>query len=122
MTAPSRARDLIGQLADALAAEFADALRGQLDAHLAALPSVRVEHVATPTTAPDLPQILTVREAAEHARRNERTIRVALHEYVSTRGKRGLRGTQEAANCTWRIRRDDLNAWMDGEQPKRRKP
>lgn len=122
MTAPSRGTDLIGQLADELAARFAEALRGHVDEVLAALPPVRVEQVAAQPVAGALPPVLTVREAAGHARRDERTIRNALHEYVSSRGKRGLRGSQADANCTWRIRRDDLDAWIDSVAPKKRRP
>ena len=55
MTAPTRTADLITQLADALASEFAAALRGQLDAHLAALPAVRVDQVPQQAAEPTLP-------------------------------------------------------------------
>jgi hypothetical protein len=122
MTAPSRADDLISQLANALAFQFAEALRGQLDAHLATLPAVRIEQVANQAAPPTLPPVLTVNEAAAHARRSERFVRNALHQYASSRGKHGLRGSQEGANCTWRIRRDDLDAWIDQLAPKRRRP
>lgn len=50
----------------------------------------------------------------------QRSIRNALHEFDRTRGKSGLRGSQRAANCTWRIHVDDLDAWVRGEKPARR--
>lgn len=65
---------------------------------------------------------MTVKEAAAYSRRHEKTVRTALHEYVSSRGRRGLRGSQPAANCTWRLRREDVDAWLAGEAPRHRAP
>lgn len=83
---------------------------------------------ATPTDAPNQSASapapapwMTVKEAAGHARRHERTIRNALHLYVTTKGKQGLLGHQGAANCTWRIRRVDLDAWIAGQPQGRRR-
>lgn len=65
---------------------------------------------------------MTVSEASTYSRRHPQTLYTALREYRASRGKRGLRGTQTDANCTWRIRQADIDAWMEGDQPTRRKP
>lgn len=64
---------------------------------------------------------LSPKQAAARVGRHERTIRDALHEWVRTRGKSGLCGSQRAANCSWRIHVDDLDAWMRGEKQGRRR-
>jgi hypothetical protein len=66
-------------------------------------------------------QWLSPKQAGERAQRHERTVRNALHEYVSSRGKRGLRGFQEGPGCCWRIDREDVDAWVRGERPAARR-
>lgn len=61
-------------------------------------------------------------QAAPYAHVHKDTIYDALHEFVSSKGKRGLRGYQRDANCKWLIHRDDLDAWVRGEQPGRQRP
>lgn len=48
-------------------------------------------------------------QAAEYAGRHRKTI---LNALVAQE----LRGSQRAAGCTWRIHRDDLDAWLRGER------
>jgi excisionase family DNA binding protein len=59
---------------------------------------------------------MTTRQAAAYARRHRETVLLALR-----RGE--LQGTQRngRANCTWRVHRDDVDRWMRGEPPARRK-
>jgi hypothetical protein len=115
-----RTSEAVTQLVEAIAALAA----AQVAAEVARLAPQLLTQVAEqpPATAATLPDWVTVAEAAKHARRGEATIRRALSEYVSSRGKRGLRGHQEAANCSWRIRPADLDAWIANEPPKRRRP
>lgn len=56
----------------------------------------------------------TVSEAAVYARCHPKTILRALR-------KKELRGYQRGANCTWRIFPTDLDAWIRGESPQRRR-
>lgn len=65
---------------------------------------------------------LTVQEAATYSRRHAQTLYTALRQYRSSHGRRGLRGSQNGDNCAWRIQRVDLDAWMEGQAPTRRKP
>lgn len=57
---------------------------------------------------------LTTPEAGFYARRHPKTVLRALRT-----GE--LRGHQAKANGTWRIHRDDVDAWLRGEKPSRRK-
>ncbi|HEX3779795.1 MAG TPA: helix-turn-helix domain-containing protein [Pseudonocardiaceae bacterium] len=121
-TAPTRAAELITQLADELVGQITEEVRGRLSHEL----NVLVAQAEQPTPEQPAPSTsatwMTVAEAAAHARRGDATIRRALSAYVASRGKRGLRGSQQAANCSWRIQRSDLEAWMAGETPKKRRP
>lgn len=61
---------------------------------------------------------MTPHEAATYSRRHVKTIYAALREYRRTK-KTGLRGVQPDVRCSWCIHRDDLEAWMAAEKPKR---
>jgi hypothetical protein len=63
---------------------------------------------------------LTVAQAAIYAGRNRESLYLALHEYVHSAGKRGLRGSQPGPRCSWRVLPADLEAWMAGERPAKR--
>ena len=52
---------------------------------------------------------LTAAESAQYSRRSVSTINNALRDG-------SLRGYQPKKNGTWRIHRDDLDAWMRGER------
>lgn len=65
---------------------------------------------------------MTVQEAAAYARRHPQTLYESLHEYARTKGKRGLRGVQRVANGTWRVKVEDVDRWLAGDGPRRRKP
>ncbi|HEX3783695.1 MAG TPA: hypothetical protein VHX38_28870 [Pseudonocardiaceae bacterium] len=121
--APTRAAELITQLADELVGQIAEEVRGRLSQELSVLAAQAEQPTPEqPAPSPTSAAWMTVTEAATHARRGDATIRRALSEYVASRGKRGLRGSQQAVNCSWRIRSDDLEAWMAGDAPKKRRP
>lgn len=61
--------------------------------------------------------ILTVKEAAAYARCCDRLIYRALRR-DELRGSQGA-GPTQIARGTWRIHRDDLEAWMRGINPER---
>lgn len=110
--------ELVGELASQITVEVTTRLRVQLAGELDAATST-----AAPPPAPKVIEAwLGVPEAANRSRRHPQTIRAALREYVRTKGKRGLRGSQPTAAARWRIRPEDLEAWLAGEQPKKRRP
>jgi excisionase family DNA binding protein len=57
---------------------------------------------------------VTVAEAAEELRCHERTIRRAIDRGALRAGR--IRGAN-AARGSWRIRREDLDAWLYAEPP-----
>lgn len=65
---------------------------------------------------------LTVKQAAEYAGRHPQTIYTALRQYVASKQKRGLRGIQRVPNGSWRVARPDLDAWIENQPPRRRRP
>lgn len=65
---------------------------------------------------------MTAAQAAIYSGRHRETLYLALHEYVSSSGRRGLRGVQPGRGCSWRIRTDDLDAWLNGAAPRKRRP
>lgn len=69
-------------------------------------------------SAPESPWMST-KQAAAYAGRHFKTVRLAASEYVSSDGKRGLKGVQRRANCSWRFHRDDVDRWIRGETPAR---
>jgi hypothetical protein len=80
------------------------------------------EEVRPPVESPaPTSPFLTVTEAAAHSRYHPQTLYVALREYVQTKGRSGLRGSQTGGHGRWRIRPADLEAWMAGEQPVKRR-
>jgi excisionase family DNA binding protein len=72
-----------------------------------------------PPSAPPATPWMTVSEVATYVGIHRETLYCALHEFESTRGRKGLRGYQQNASCKWRIQRDDVNAWIRGEKPGR---
>jgi len=60
---------------------------------------------------------MTVTQVATYARRHPDTVYDALHDWVSSSGRRGLRGSQRGARCKWDIHRDDVDAWVRDEKP-----
>jgi hypothetical protein len=82
------------------------------------------EEVRPPVESPaPTSPFLTVVEAAAHSRYHPQTLYTALREYVQTNGRSGLRGSQTASRSgRWRIRPADLEAWMAGEKPAKRRP
>lgn len=64
---------------------------------------------------------LTVQQVATYADYHPDTIYDAVHEWESTRGRRGLRGHQRAAGCKWKIHKDDVDAWVRSEKPASRR-
>ncbi len=62
---------------------------------------------------------MSVQQAATYSGHHPDYIYDALHEFEAARGRSGLRGFQRDANCKWRIDKDDVDAWVRGEQPKR---
>jgi excisionase family DNA binding protein len=59
-------------------------------------------------------EYVTVAEAAEELRCHERTIRRAIDRGALRAGR--VRGAN-AARGSWRIRREDLDAWLYAEPP-----
>lgn len=59
--------------------------------------------------------ILTVKEAAAYARCCDRLIYRALRRR-ELKGSQGV-GPVQTPRGTWRIHRDDLDAWLRGENP-----
>lgn len=53
---------------------------------------------------------MTIIEAAKYARSNTKTVGDALRDG-------SLRGYQTGRGGKWRIHRDDVNAWLRGEDP-----
>lgn len=108
----------MGALAAAQVAAEVERIAPELLAHVTdQLPAPQPVPVSAPAEV-----WLTVAEAARRSGRHAQTIRAALHEYERSKHKRGLRGGQPTAGGRWRIRPDDLAAWIDGEAPKRRQP
>ncbi|WP_435081453.1 hypothetical protein [Clavibacter michiganensis] len=74
-----------------------------------ALDEDRLAHAnAEPTGTDTMPERMSVKEAAEAARRHDATIRIALEG-----GE--LHGTQRVARGKWIIERQCLLAWMAGD-------
>lgn len=60
------------------------------------------------------PPVHNVSSAAQYARRHPKTVIGAL--------RRGdLQGYQARAGCSWRIYQADLDAWIRGDKPKRKR-
>jgi excisionase family DNA binding protein len=57
---------------------------------------------------------LTIKESAKYAHVHEKTMLRAVQ-----RGE--CRGYQRAVNVPWRIYQDDLDCWIRGEQPTKRR-
>lgn len=70
---------------------------------------------------PPVSEWLTVQEVATYSRHHPDHIYDVLHEFEATRGRTGLRGFQRSAKAKWTIHRDDVDAWVRGEQPKTRR-
>lgn len=64
---------------------------------------------------------MTPAEVAGYSRRHVQTIYGALREYAASNGRRGLKGSQPDANCSWRVRREDVDSWLAGEKPASRR-
>lgn len=60
---------------------------------------------------------MTPKQVAAYTQRHPETVYLALHAFVSSNGREGLRGSQPRVNACWRIHRDDVDAWMAGEKP-----
>lgn len=82
--------------------------------------TVETTQAPIPPSPPVVGPWLSPQQAGTRVQRHERTVRNALHEWVSSRGKRGLRGFQEGPGCCWRIHVDDVDAWVRGEKPIRK--
>ncbi|MEU0465079.1 helix-turn-helix domain-containing protein [Amycolatopsis sp. NPDC006131] len=64
---------------------------------------------------------LTVQEAAEYARAKPSTVRRACVEFQRSNGKRGLRSYQRTTRGAHLVHRDDLDTWIRGESPGKRR-
>ncbi|MER5388349.1 helix-turn-helix domain-containing protein [Saccharopolyspora sp. NPDC002686] len=57
---------------------------------------------------------MTVKEVATYSRHDRKFVLTALR-------RSQLRGFQACVNGTWRIHRDDVDTWIRGEKPSRRR-
>lgn len=78
------------------------------------------EQTAAPATGTEASPWMSVRQAAIYAGRHYKTVLNALQEYArGVRTAEALKGYQAAANCMWRIHRNDIERWIRAEPPAR---